>query len=284
MESLGQLAGDVAHDFNNLLAVILNYTVLVHRELSAGMDGGENAAFREGVLSDVAKIRLAAEGAWRLNLQLLAFSCRNVGDAHVINLNDVIGDIVDRLRHDSVGGQIHLETNLDPDLWSILADPRQMEEALVILVANAREAMPDGGSLTISTRNVVVDEAYLVGRPDLVRGRYISVHVVDTGRGMSDDVCRRAFEPLFTTKPKGEGLGLALATVYGIVTQGGGIPQITSEVGIGTTFSALLPVVDPLATTGDVLVDRRNNVTDRRFRSSERATEHNSRQADHVDP
>ena len=229
MESLGQLAGNVAHDFNNLLAVILNYTVLVHQELSTGVDGG-NAELREGVLADVAKIRLAAESARRLARQLLAFARRDIANAQVINLNDIIGNL-ERLLRDSVGGQIDLETNLDPDLWSILADPRQLEQVLVNLVENARDAMCDGGSVTIATHNVVVDEAYLVGRLDLVRGRYISMQVVDTGKGMSEDVCRRAFEPLFTTKPKGEGLGLALATVYGIVTQGGGVAQITGSTG-----------------------------------------------------
>jgi hypothetical protein len=250
LELLGQLAGGVAHDFNNLLAVILNYAAFVNEEVSAAARG-EGGGRWEAVRGDVSQIELAAERAARLTRQLLAFARREVVSEQVISLNEIIGDLEQLLRR-TIGEHLELVTNLAPDLWPILADSGQMEQVLVNLAVNGRDAMPDGGTLTIETDNLVVDEVHLDGRPELTLGRYVRVQVSDTGTGMAKEVRDRAFEPFYTTKPKGEGSGLGLATVYGVVSQAGGYAQIYSEPGIGTTFAALLPATDesPAVATG----------------------------------
>ncbi len=239
LESLGQLAGGVAHDFNNLLGVILGYSGFVNERVSeaAAADGG---TWTETAHS-VGQIEDAAQRAARLTRQLLAFARRDVIHPEVFDVNDVLSGITPMLRR-TLGEHVHLTTSLVDDLWSIEMDKGQLEQVLVNLAVNARDAMPDGGELTIDTDNVVVDADYVLSRPGLATGHYVRIRVSDTGVGMDEATIQRAFEPFFTTKDAGLGTGLGLATVYGIVTHAGGRVQIYSEPGLGTTFTALLPV------------------------------------------
>jgi PAS domain S-box-containing protein len=243
LESLGQLAGGVAHDFNNLLAVILNYASFVSEELAEphGLQRDWEAVRR-----DVTEIQHAAERATRLTHQLLAFGRREVVRLEVLSLNDVVGG-VERLLEPMLGEHVELVTDLAAGLWMVMADPGQLEQVLVNLAVNARDAMPGGGKLTLATENVTVDEAEVSRRPALAVGRYVRLRVKDTGSGMGTDVADHAFEPFFTTKLQGEGAGLGLAMVYGIVRQAGGDIELSSKLGLGTTFSVLLPVTSTLA-------------------------------------
>jgi two-component system, cell cycle sensor histidine kinase and response regulator CckA len=241
LESLGQLAGGVAHDFNNLLAVTLNYTAFIREAVADG--AAADPERRQAVLDDIDEVQRAAERATSLTHQLLAFGRREVVQPRVVDVNAVIADVEQLLRR-SIGEHVQLVTEPDPALWPVLVDPGQLEQVLLNLAVNARDAMPAGGSLTIDTGNVDVDEEYAAGRVGIETGRHVRLRVSDTGTGMSADVLHRAFEPFFTTKPKGEGSGLGLATVYGIVTQAGGFAQIYSEPGVGTTLTALFPVTD----------------------------------------
>jgi CheY-like chemotaxis protein len=161
----------------------------------------------------------------------------------VVALNDVVGDMEQLLRR-TLGEHIELNVSGAAGLWPITADPGQLEQVLVNLAVNARDAMPSGGTLAIETTNVEVDEDYASGRPGLTPGRYVRLRVSDTGTGMDPVVVQHAFEPFFTTKPKGEGTGLGLATIYGVVTQAGGQAQIYSEPGVGTTLTTLWPATD----------------------------------------
>ena len=240
LESLGQLAGGVAHDFNNLLAVMLNYTAFVSEEISAA-HGAEPRW--QAVRHDIAQIQRAGERATELTHQLLAFGRREVVRPQVLNLNRVVTEI-DALLRRTLGEHIQLASTLDPGLWPVLADPGQLEQILVNLAVNARDAMPDGGTLSIDTSNVTIDDATAGAEPDLRPGRHVKLRVADTGTGIPADIAERVFEPFFTTKPKGEGSGLGLATVYGIITQAGGRAAIQSSPGAGTAFTALLPATD----------------------------------------
>jgi signal transduction histidine kinase/CheY-like chemotaxis protein len=233
IESLGQLAGGVAHDFNNLLAVILGYASFIERRAEPG-----SADER-----DVTAIREAGERASRLTRQLLSFARREVVRPTVLDLTGVVLEMEQLLRR-TIGEHVVLETSLAPDLWPIMADDGQLEQVLINLAVNARDAMPQGGTLTLDTENIDVDDAYASARPGLIPGRYVRLRVSDTGVGMAPDVASRAFEPFFTTKPKGQGTGLGLATIHGIVTQAGGHVQIYSERGLGTTFTVLLPATE----------------------------------------
>jgi PAS domain S-box-containing protein len=245
LESLGQLAGGVAHDFNNLLAVILNYATFVEEEVAA--EAASNAAVGRGrwqaMRQDILQIRRAAERATELTHQLLAFGRRELVRPRVLDLNTVVSDI-EQLLLRTLGEQVQLRTTLSRGLWSVLADPGQIEQVLVNLAVNARDAMPGGGVLTIDTDNVVVDDDFAAQRVGLKAGRHVQLRVSDTGVGMSRDVLEHVFEPFFTTKPKGEGTGLGLATVYGIITQANGHVSVYSELGHGTTVSVLLPVTE----------------------------------------
>jgi PAS domain S-box-containing protein len=233
LESLGQLAGGVAHDFNNLLGVILNYADFVADELEEGT----------AVHTDVKEIRKAAERATELTRQLLIFSRREAIKPAPVDLNEVVNDI-ERLLRRTLGEHIELVVRLSPDVPAVLADPGQVEQVLVNLAVNARDAMPDGGRLVIDTRVVELDRDFLQEHPDAVPGRYVRVTVEDSGTGMDPEVAARAFEPFFSTKRKGEGTGLGLATVYGIVTAAGGLISVYSEPGEGTVFRVHLPAVD----------------------------------------
>jgi hypothetical protein len=248
LESLGQLVGGVAHDFNNLLNVILGYTGFVAEQVSDTAGGDRRW---DATRADVEQIRGAAERAARLTHQLLAFGRREVTKPEVLHLNDIVTGVEQMLRR-TLGEHIDLVTTLDPDPWPVKADPGHLEQVLVNLAVNARDAMPAGGKLSIDTENTLVDPAYAAARPGLQPGRYVRMRVADTGTGMDRDTLARVFEPFFTTKPKGQGTGLGLATVYGVITQAGGHPRLYSEPGMGTTFTALLPVTDETAVAADV--------------------------------
>jgi hypothetical protein len=238
LDSLGQLAGGVAHDFNNLLAVIMNYASFVKKETAKAAE--EDGARWQPVIDDVVQIERASERASGLIRQLLTFARREVTRPQVIDLNDVVSDIEQLLRR-TLGEHVELVMAPSPELWRVLADVGQMEQVLVNLAINARDAMPQGGTLTIDTGNITVDEPYAAARPTLQPGDYVRLRVSDTGTGMDATTVQRAFEPFFTTKAPGEGSGLGLATVYGIIAQAGGYAQIYSEPGRGTTVTALLP-------------------------------------------
>ena len=237
LESLGQLAGGVAHDFNNLLGVISNYAAFAAEEVARQLPGGRGPAIRD----DIGQVQQAAERAAGLTHQLLAFARQEVIQPRVLNLNDVVQS-VEQLLIRTLGEHVELVTDLASDLYQVLADPGQIEQVLINLAVNARDAMPRGGKLTIHTANTDIDET--AAQDGLSPGRYVSVKVTDTGTGIPKGVIDRVFEPFFTTKPKGEGTGLGLATVYGIITQAGGLVRIYSEPGLGTILTALLPVTE----------------------------------------
>jgi signal transduction histidine kinase len=243
LESLGQLAGGVAHDFNNLLAVILNYVSFVSEEVAAAtaVAGPDPASHLEAAQADLAQIKMAAERAAGLTHQLLVFARRDVIRPKVLDLGAVITSVEEMLRR-TLGEHVELVTSLAGDLWPVLADPGQLEQVLVNLAVNARDAMPAGGTLTIDTSNVTVDADAIAGGSQARKGRNVRLRVSDTGTGMAAEVAQHVFEPFFTTKPDGGGTGLGLATVYGILTQADGNIRIYSEPGTGTTFTITLPV------------------------------------------
>jgi PAS domain S-box-containing protein len=250
LESLGQLAGGIAHDFNNLLAVIINYAAFVAEDLLKATAETEDG--RRAMREDVMQISLAAERAAQLTHQLLAFARREVVQPEVVDVNDVVHDVEQLLRR-TLGEHVELLSSLAGDLHPVLVDPGQLEQILVNLAVNSRDAMPDGGTLRIDTANVDIDEHYAASRHELSPGQYVRLRVSDTGTGMAPEIVQRAFDPFFTTKPPGQGTGLGLATVYGIIQQAGGRAQIYSEQGIGTTFTVLLPATDrSTAPTGRV--------------------------------
>ncbi len=238
LESLGQLAGGVAHDFNNLLGAITNYAAFVIQDLGAMRAAG---AVVDRPIHDAEQIAKAAERGAALTRQLLAFGRREVVRPEVLDLDDVIRGVEQLLRR-TIGEHVDLVTHLVEDpVPMIVADRGRLEQVLVNLAVNARDAMPGGGTLTIETQVIDVDEVVARAFAGLQPGPGVMLRVGDSGAGMSEDVRTRAFEPFFTTKPKGEGTGLGLATVYGIVTQAGGVANLYSEIGMGTTFTALFP-------------------------------------------
>ena len=242
LESLGLLAGGVAHDFNNLIGAIRNYAAFIAKTASVPGDatGRERWA---SVLHDARQIEQASERATGLTRQLLIFGRRDRVQPQALILSDVIVGLEDLLRR-TLGEHIELATAFPPDLAPVFADPGQIEQILVNLAVNARDAMPKGGQLRVDLCNIDVDQYYSAAHPPLAAGPYVRLQISDTGSGMDRATIDRAFEPFFTTKPKGEGTGLGLATVYGIVTQAGGSVHIYSEPDRGTTFSILLPVSD----------------------------------------
>jgi signal transduction histidine kinase/CheY-like chemotaxis protein len=245
LESLGQLAGGIAHDFNNLLAVILGYTSFVSEELEAASqsDWSERVAAARG---DLERVTQAAERAAALTRQLLAFARQEVVRPTVLDVNRVVSGVEEMLRR-TIGEDVELVTTLADDLWPILADPGQLEQVLVNLAVNARDAMPAGGTLTIETENVNVDVDTIANGSNARPGRNVRLRVSDTGSGMSADVVEHVFEPFFSTKEKGAGTGLGLATVFGIVGQADGHVLIYSEPGLGTTLSITMPVTTEVA-------------------------------------
>ena len=233
LEGIARLAGGVAHDFNNLLVVINGYAQMILSELKA-----------EDPLRDQAQeIINAGNRAAALTRQLLAFSRKQVIRPRVINLDSLLTDLEKMLRR-LIREDIEVKRTLSPELWSVQADPDRVEQVIMNLVVNARDAMPQGGVLTIGTSNAELGEHEVQGFLDLKPGRYVSLTVTDTGTGMTAETKRRLFEPFFTTKPLGEGTGLGLSMVYGIVKQHGGEVSFYSELGLGSTFKIYWPTTD----------------------------------------
>ncbi|MDD5543407.1 MAG: PAS domain S-box protein [Acidobacteriia bacterium] len=233
MEAIGQLAGGIAHDFNNILTAITGYANLLDARL------GPDHPLRH----NVTEITRAAQRAASLTQQLLAFGRRQLLHLKVLDLNAAITDLSQMLSR-LIGENLQLVTDLDPRLGRIKADPSQIEQVLINLVVNARDAMPRGGRLTIRTSNSEVDETQAEKNPEMWPGRFVVLEVTDTGSGMDSDVVSRLFEPFFTTKEFGKGTGLGLSTVYGIVKQNNGYITVESEIGKGSAFRVYLPQVD----------------------------------------
>ncbi len=237
MEAIGRLAGGVAHDFNNLLTVILSYgDLLMRRSLQDKVDW--SAVGRWGQ-----QIKQSAERAAALTHQLLAFSRQQILEPRIINLNQIISQMNDILPP-LIGETVQVHTFLDSGLGQVRADPNQVEQVVLNLIVNARDAMPQGGTLTLETKNVILDAAYSQRHVDVTPGHYILLAISDTGIGIDTQTLDRIFEPFFTTKAKGKGTGLGLATVHGIVNQSGGHIWVHSKPGRGTIFKVYLPRVD----------------------------------------
>jgi two-component system cell cycle sensor histidine kinase/response regulator CckA len=230
MEAVGQLAGGVAHDFNNLLTVIGGYSEIARRRIGAGPGGAE-----------LLEVERAAERATQLTKQLLAFSRQQVLDPVPLSLADVASGLVPMLRR-LIGEDIEIAMLTDSGMPPVLADRAQIEQVLVNLAVNARDAMPTGGTLTIETRAAALDAGYAEQHPGVEPGDFVCLTVTDTGIGMTSETLSRAFDPFFTTKEVGQGTGLGLATVHGIVNQSGGHIRVYSEPALGTSFKIYLPV------------------------------------------
>jgi two-component system cell cycle sensor histidine kinase/response regulator CckA len=227
------LAGGIAHDFNNMLTAINGYSELGLRALQA----------EDPLRHNLEEIKKAGDRAATLTRQLLAFSRKQVLQPKVLNINSVISDFEKMLQR-LIGENIELRTMLAPDAGSVKADPGQIEQVIMNLVVNARDAMTQGGKLTIETNNIYLDENYAKQHIAVIPGSYLMLAVSDTGTGMSEKTQNQIFEPFFTTKGVGQGTGLGLSTVYGIVKQSGGNIWVYSELGHGTTFKVYLPRVD----------------------------------------
>ncbi|MBX3511445.1 MAG: CHASE3 domain-containing protein [Hyphomonadaceae bacterium] len=231
MEAIGQITGGVAHDFNNMLAVIMSALQLAKRRMDRGQEGA--AGF----------IDSAMEGARRaaaLTSRLLAFARRQPLSPTVIDVNRVLGDMSELLRR-TLGETVELETVLAGGLWRVHADRHELEQAILNICINARDAMPDGGKLTIESANAYLDEEYARANDDVTAGQYVLIAITDNGSGMSPEVKLKVFEPFFTTKEVGKGTGLGLSHVHGFLKQSGGHVSIYSELGVGTTVKLYLP-------------------------------------------
>jgi CheY-like chemotaxis protein len=237
MEAIGKLAGGVAHDFNNMLTAILGYASMIHEDAPAG------SPIRDQAL----QIRRASESAATLTQKLLAFSRRQVLQANRMDFADTLDNLLELVRR-VIGQTVTVTTQADPDLWPILADPVQIEQSILNLAINARDAMPNGGTLQIAARNAPRPDGERRHDGDVKPGDYVQITVTDTGIGMDDETRARMFEPFFTTKPQGQGTGLGLSTVYGFVRQCGGYIGVRSAPGKGTSIELLLPRAPSSAT------------------------------------
>jgi PAS domain S-box-containing protein len=239
IESIGRLAGGMAHDFNNLLTVINGYSAMVMDALPSD----------DPLRIEVHEISEAGERAATLTRQLLAFSRKQLIAPKILNLNTVISGVVKMLRR-LVGEDISIITDLAPALDVVFADPGQIEQVLMNLVTNARDAMPQGGQLNIQTRNVIIGSEYAAAHIEAKSGAFVCLSVTDSGEGMTPETLEHAFEPFFTTKPRGQGTGLGLATVHGAIKQAKGWIGVYSEVNVGTTFKIYLPRAEAAVTGG----------------------------------
>ena len=242
MDAFGQLAGGVAHDFNNLLTIITGYSEVI---LSGVVPANQQPDF-------IREIRKAGDRAASLTRQLLAFSRKQMLQAVVLELNTLVTEVEKMLRR-LIGEDIDLAMVLDPALGQVKADPGQIEQVILNLVVNARDAMPTGGHLTIETRNLELDQDYAQKHPEVQPGKFVMLAVTDSGCGMDEATRARIFEPFFTTKEVGKGTGLGLATVYGIVKQSGGGIEVYSEVDRGTTLKIYLPRHEATVSSGKSL-------------------------------
>ncbi len=231
MEAVGQLTGGIAHDFNNMLAVVNSALELLGRRFANGDDKA---------LHYIGMAKGGVKRAAQLTQRLLAFSRQQALKPGALQVNRLVGSMTDLLTH-AIGGNIRFEARLDPALWLTWADANQLENAILNLAVNARDAMPDGGQLAIETTNVQVDTSLAAGQPGLAPGDYVMVAVRDTGAGMPPDVAAKAFEPFFTTKEVGRGTGLGLSQVYGFARQSGGFVRIDTAPGEGATVRIYLP-------------------------------------------
>jgi PAS domain S-box-containing protein len=238
MESLGKLAGGIAHDFNNILAVIANYTEFAF----------DQSADNDTVRADLAQVRTATDRAVNLTRQLLTFTRGDTTQPQEIDLNAAVAEVQAMLSR-TIGEHINLVTVPSPTPPLVHADPGQIQQVLLNLSINARDAMPDGGTLVIEANTAALDGSEVNMQPPLPAGMYARLLVSDTGEGMSAEVAEHIFEPFYTTKPRGQGTGLGLATVYGIVTEAGGGINVYSEPDLGTTFRIYLPLLDAPAST-----------------------------------
>lgn len=252
MESIGRLAGGIAHDFNNLLTAIIGYAELAEMRIDPA----------HPVAADLVQIRSAGERAAKLTAQLLAFARKQVQEKQIINLNSQ-AEHMHQLLNRLVGDQIKLNLALESKLWSIEGDAGQLDQVIVNLVVNARDAIEGGGEITIETRNVVVEAPIKAVDGDVERGEYVLLSVRDSGMGIGPQTLENIFEPFFTTKESGKGTGLGLSTVYGIVRQHEGQLAVESEVGVGSAFNVYLPRSEsvsqsPLQTSDDGLTGQIN--------------------------
>jgi two-component system cell cycle sensor histidine kinase/response regulator CckA len=241
MEAVGRLSGGIAHDFNNLLGVIIGYIQVMKRNLVPGQPSYEYAE----------EIEKAGQRAVSLTRQLLAFSRQQVLEPVILNLNTRVSDM-EKMLPRLIGEDIQLNLILDPVIGQVKADPGQIEQVVMNLVVNARDAMPDGGNLTILTANAELDAAFARAHPGSVEGQYVMLAVTDTGTGMDPETQTQIFEPFFTTKGRDKGTGLGLATVYGVVKQSNGYITVNSEIGKGASFKIYLPRIDqPVASKSE---------------------------------
>jgi two-component system, cell cycle sensor histidine kinase and response regulator CckA len=239
MEAVGKLASGVAHDFNNMLTIISGYSELL-------LDSPE---LDESLCDSVKSIREAGERAAALTRQLLAFSRKSVLELSVIDINESVRETATLLQR-LIGEDIVLRTHLDPTIHRVKVDPSKLGQVLMNLAVNARDAMPNGGMLTMETRHVTLDESSGHGHPDVRPGRYVVLAITDNGTGMTPEVLEHIFEPFYTTKGVGRGTGLGLAVVQGIINQSNGHVAVSTELGVGTTFTIYLPAVEASAENG----------------------------------